>query len=253
MLIDWFTVLAQIVNFVVLVALLKRFLWARLVKAVDDRESGIVERLREADEHRRQAESELERARAQTAALEQKAKDILTQAEREAEERRKDLIQRAEEQVQVMKARWREDISRDEAAFLNELRSRTAAGILAVIQRALSDLASADLQQCAVNVFLDKLQSVEPAVLKELARGGLTVLSAIELPEDARRRIRQVLEQRLGPGAVAVEFARAPAMSWGIELRGQGRRIGWSADSYMESLETSLKEALERQEELVPG
>ena len=50
MLIDWFTVVAQIVNFLVLVALLKHFLYGRLVEAIDAREKRIAARLAEADE-----------------------------------------------------------------------------------------------------------------------------------------------------------------------------------------------------------
>ena len=47
MLIDWFTVVAQIVNFLVLVALMKHFLYGRLLRAIDEREAGIAARLAE--------------------------------------------------------------------------------------------------------------------------------------------------------------------------------------------------------------
>jgi F-type H+-transporting ATPase subunit b len=50
MLIDWFTVAAQIVNFLVLVALLKHFLWGRLVRAIDEREKRIAGRLSAAED-----------------------------------------------------------------------------------------------------------------------------------------------------------------------------------------------------------
>ena len=47
MLIDWFTVLAQIVNFLILVALMKRFLYGPLIAAIDAREQSIAARLAE--------------------------------------------------------------------------------------------------------------------------------------------------------------------------------------------------------------
>ncbi len=37
MLIDWFTIIAQIINFLVLVALLKYFLYGRILQAMDRR------------------------------------------------------------------------------------------------------------------------------------------------------------------------------------------------------------------------
>lgn len=38
MLIDWFTVIAELVNFLILVWLLKRFLYEPVLKAIDERE-----------------------------------------------------------------------------------------------------------------------------------------------------------------------------------------------------------------------
>ena len=48
MLIDWFTVGAQVLNFLVLVWLLKRFLYKPVLDAIDAREKGIASRLAEA-------------------------------------------------------------------------------------------------------------------------------------------------------------------------------------------------------------
>jgi hypothetical protein len=104
-----------------------------------------------------------------------------------------------------------------------------------VIRRALADLASADLQHSAVQVFTEKLRTLDVAALE----GRLEVVSAYDLNEDERQRIQEAL------GPANIEFTRAPEMAWGIELRAGGRRIGWNPASYLESLEQNLGEALE--------
>jgi len=48
--IDWFTLIAQIVNFLILVWLLKHFLYDRMVDGMDKRREKISSRLKEADE-----------------------------------------------------------------------------------------------------------------------------------------------------------------------------------------------------------
>ena len=58
MLINWFTVIAQIVNFLILVFLLKYFLYDRIVKAMDEREQRIQLRLKEAEEKKQEADQE---------------------------------------------------------------------------------------------------------------------------------------------------------------------------------------------------
>lgn len=58
MLIDWFTVVAQIINFLILVFLLKHFLYGRIINAMDQREARITSRLEEAETQRKEAENE---------------------------------------------------------------------------------------------------------------------------------------------------------------------------------------------------
>ena len=54
MLIDWFTVVAQVINFLILMGLLKYFLYNRILGAMDEREQHLASlRLQaEAKEHR---------------------------------------------------------------------------------------------------------------------------------------------------------------------------------------------------------
>lgn len=239
MLIDWFTVVAQIVNFLLLVALLKHFLWTRLIKAIDDREKRIAGRLAEAEEKNHQAEQTIESARALAAEEERQRAALLAQAQRDAEEMRMRAIREARESVQQLERKWLDELDREKAAFAAEARRRTITRILAVIRRALADLACADLQSCTVRVFIDKLHSLDPAALHEISSGGqLKVLSAADLPEDQRGAIRQVL------GNAPLEFVRDPDLSWGIELRAGGRKIGWNIDSYLDSLQNNLSEVL---------
>ncbi len=60
-----------------------------------------------------------------------------------------------------------------------------------------------------------------------------------------RDRVRKTLEDRLDAPA-AITFECAPAMAWGVELRGSGQRIGWTPDAYLDSLEDKLRAALDK-------
>ncbi len=243
MLIDWFTVVAQIINFLLLVALMKHFLYGRLVRAIDEREKRIAERLAEAEDKNREAELQIQQVRARTIEQERQRDQMIAQAQREADEQRGQMLQTARESVRKLEAKWHEELDREKKAFLEEIRRRAGDEILTIVRRALADLACSDVQQCAVQVFLEKLRSFDAAALGEMTGGELRVLSAIDLPEETRGQVRQVLESRLGK-QVDLQFVRTPGMTWGIELRGGGRRMGWTADSYVECLEESLKEEM---------
>jgi len=246
MLIDWFTVVAQIVNFLVLVALLRYFLYERIVRSIDEREKHITQRLSEAGMKNKEAEQAVELARARILEQERKAGEMMIHAQQEADSQRDQLVRKARESVRGLEAKWREDLDRERQAFLDELRRRAGAEILSVTRRALADLACAEVQTCAIQVFLEKLRSFDAGALRDLVGHELIVASALELPDETKREVRYVLENRLG-GPVHLTFERTPAMSWGLELRGNGRRIGWNSATYIDSLEENLKEALEHQ------
>jgi len=248
MLIDWFTVVAQIINFIVLVALLKRFLWGRLVHAIDEREKRVADRLSSAGETKKQAEQQMEQIRSQGRELEQKRGLMIAEAKRDADALKNELTQEVREAVRQQELKWHEDLEHERANFLNVVRRRAATEILEIVRRALADLASSDVQHCAIEAFLEKLRTVDVAELRDLSNGELAVRSAQEIPEDTREKVQRVLEERLG-AAVRLTFERAPEMSWGIELRGKGRRIGWNPESYLDSLQENLKDALERRAE----
>jgi len=56
--IDYFTIFAQIINFLVLVLLLKHFLYGRIIKAMDEREKRIESQLQEAAKKKKEADEE---------------------------------------------------------------------------------------------------------------------------------------------------------------------------------------------------
>lgn len=248
MLIDWFTVVAQIINFLVLVALLKRFLWGRLVHAIDEREKRVADRLSSAEETKKQAEQQMEQIRSQKLELNQKRDLMIAEAKRDADALKNEMMQEVREAVRQQESKWHEDLEHERANFLNVVRRRAATEILGVVRRALADLASSDVQHCAIEAFLDKLRTVDVAALRDLSNGELAVRSAQEIPGETREKIQKVLQERLG-AAVRLKFERAAEMSWGIELRGKGRRIGWNPESYLDSLQENLKDALERRAE----
>ena len=246
MLIDWFTVVAQIVNFLVLVALLKHFLFGRLVKAIDERKKKVEACLAQAEAKSKEAEHQLEMEQARALDQERKRDQLLAEAKQEAVEKRDEMIQKAREEVRKLGVRWKDDLERERSAFLDEIRRRAGKEILSVIRRALSDLANTDVQHSAIEALIERVRTFDVAVLRELTGHELTVLTPSDLTDETKHRIRETIEARLG-SPVQLRFSPAPEMGWGIELRGNGRRIGWNSDSYVEALEENLREALERQ------
>ena len=250
--IDWFTTFAQIVNFLILVYLLKRFLYGPVVKAMKEREEKIARQIADASRKKREAEEELDNYRKRSRELDEKREEALSGVRREAEEHRRELTEGVRREVDRMKDRWHEALRREKEAFLQDLKSRAGGQVYAVARKALADLAGADLEERMVDLFVERLPGLDEEKRRAIAasvREGesrLVIRSVGELPEAARRKIESAVKERIDEGA-RVEYQTSPELISGIELRAKGYKIAWSVEDYLESLESEIEEAIDEE------
>src|SRR5271165_4414373 len=95
MLINWFTVCAQAINFLVLVWLLKRFLYKPILHAIDEREKGIAAQLADAEAKKALAQAERDDLQHKKEAFDQERAELLKRATAEAMAERQRLLDAA--------------------------------------------------------------------------------------------------------------------------------------------------------------
>lgn len=250
--ISWFTLIAQVVNFLILVGLLKHFLYDRILEAMDRREQNIQSRLDEAERKQEQAEEEAEKYQREREELERQREEFLSKAREEGEERRKELFQKAREEAEEQRERWRRQLGQEKASFLRELRRRAATEMHATLRQALHDLADASLERQVVRIFAQRLRDLDDEradSIKDSLRSGheITVQSGFDIAGEDREEIRKALGERF-TADVRVTFDTAQDLVCGVELKAGGRKIAWSLESYLDELESNLNRFLEEEE-----
>lgn len=241
MLIDWFTVIAQVVNFLVLAALLKYFLYDRVVSAMDERERRVQERLNEAERRRKEADEQERTYRQRNAELEHRRRDVLADARREAESRRDDLLEEARGEVDDRRRRWLDALRREKDDFVRELGRLTIEEVYAVAGRALRDLAGGEVEARVVERFLTHADVDGEASLKKLGAEvsgrdvPLTVRSGFALSKKMRQKLTRKIHQRVAESA-DVSYETDSALVFGLEIRAPGHSIAWHAADYLETL-----------------
>lgn len=238
MLIDPVTVIAQIVNFLILMALLKHFLYDRVLNAMDAREERIRSRLESAKEREQTAEKTLADYREQQRELEETRETELEKARQAAEERRNELIDQAREEVDRKRDQWRRALREDRAALLRDLRNTAGERVFAVCRKVLADLADADLQDQTVRRFLERLETKA----LDAAEGEVHVRAGFDLRADHRDR----LAEALGVSADDLEVTTDADLILGVEARIGDRKVAWSAGDYLSELEAAVRERLEK-------
>jgi F-type H+-transporting ATPase subunit b len=141
---------------------------------------------------------------------------------------------------------------RQEADQLNQaLLRRTQREVFAIARKTLADLAGASLEERLVDVFIERLATMDSqahAVFAEALKTSarLRVCSAFELPPVQREAIQAALNSAFET-EVPVQFDAGPDLVGGIELTVNGQRIGWSIADYLRSLEQGVGELLNGQ------
>lgn len=249
--IDWVTTVAQVINFLVLVALLRHFLYGPITHAMAERQERIAERMHEAEAREREAQERAEEHELALRELEERREEVLEGARRAADEERERLADEARREVAALDRRWHEALRDEQRGFLDELRRRLGEQLCGLARQALGDLASADLQTQMVAVFVDRLAHLNDREREELRTGlredsgPVRVITAFELPAEQREHVRRATRELLGTDG-EVDFVRADELLCGIELGVGGRKLGWSIDSYLDRLAESITEMLDR-------
>ena len=251
MLIDWFTVVAQVINFLILMGLLKYFLYNRILRAMDEREQHLASLRLQAETKELEATQEAESHRRALQKLEEERNKILTLARQAADQDQRELIQQARQEVDDTRRNWYESIEHEQSVFLEDLRQRTVTQVYEIARRALKDLANEDFEQHLVDVFLSRFQNMEETqwkFLNESIQNGQTlleVLSAFPLSPSMEKKISSTLQERLGE-TVHITFNVSSSVIGGIELKGAGHTVAWNLEEYLDSLHDNITQALEQ-------
>lgn len=250
MLIDWFTVGAQALNFLVLVWLMKRFLYQPILNAIDAREKRIEAELADADATKAEALMERDAFQRKSAAFDAQRAALLSQATAEAATEHERLIGAARAAATALTAK-RQQALRSEADSLGQaLRRRTLQEVLAIARQALADLAGATLEERLVDVFVRRLRGLDDAARNDLVaaladlREPVIVRSAFELPAAQRASIQKALGEIFSMKAT-ICFETAPDLIGGIELSANGQGVAWNISDYLGSMQQRIAELLD--------
>lgn len=242
MLIDWFTVGAQTLNFVFLVWLMKRFLYQPVLNAIAARENRIADQIADAAAKTAQAETERQTFEGKNAAFDQQRADLLSKAKAQATAEGLRLAEEAQKAADALAAQRQQSLAVQASHLQQLIAGRAAHEVFAVARKTLADLADVGLEERMVEVFTRHLSELaDPAkdqlgaALKQSAEPAL-VRSHFELPADQQAAIRQAIELTFSVD-VPVRFETAADAVCGIELRAGGQKLAWTIDEYLHDLE----------------
>ncbi len=151
------TIFWTIVNFLVLIYLLGRYLYKPLLKIIDQRREKIETDLANAAEDKKKAQELADKYQARIEKARVEANGIIAQAEKRGNERREEIIADAHEEARKIKERAAEEIKQAKRQALSQLRDEVSNISLLIAQKFLQESVDKKRHQNLVEEFIDQL------------------------------------------------------------------------------------------------
>ncbi|PLY39600.1 F0F1 ATP synthase subunit B [Janthinobacterium sp. ROICE36] len=249
MLIDWFTVGAQTLNFLILVWLLKHFLYQPVLDAIDAREKAIAATV---------ANTAAKEAKAQTQQAEFAKKNtdfdaqrgaMLAQATAQAQAERERLMGLARAEADTQRAKCQNAIEDDYAQLRTDIARRARDEVLSIVRKILVELADVKLEQKICDMFMQRLRALDGAdkatMLEALKAAGwhAQCRSSGAFSAQQKNALVAALDE-VCASKTTLAFETAPQLVSGIELDAQGYKLAWNIDDYLASFGEHIDQAV---------
>jgi F-type H+-transporting ATPase subunit b len=250
MLIDWFTVASQALNFIVLVWLMKRFLYKPILNSIDQREKKISDTVNNAKTEKDYANKLKNEFEQKNEDIEKNRDNLLKKAKEEVANEREELIKEVRTDATALRKKWQKTLLSEQQNASEEIQRRVHDEIFSIARKTLRDLADSNLEERITEVLIKKLGQLNEnetvkfqKALKENP-SALIVRSSFELPIAQRNALQKAIKD-LFKVDTSLKYGTSPNLISGIELMVNGSRIAWSISDYLESLKISVGEILQ--------
>jgi len=257
MLIDWFTVGAQALNFLILVWVLKHFLYKPILNAIDAREKKIAAELADAAAKKAEAQKDRDEFQHKNEEFDEQRAALLRKATDEAKVEGHRLLDEARKAADALGAKRQETLKNDAHNLNQAIARRTQQEVFAIARKTLTDLATTSLEERVGEVFTRRLREMDGkakgilgAALKSASEPAV-VRSAFDLPANQRAAIQNAINETFSAD-IHLRFETTPDLVSGIELTANGQKVAWSIADYLASLEKGVGELLKEQDKPEP-
>ncbi len=243
MLINWFTVIAQIINFLILVFLLQRFLYKPIMQTIKKRQKMIDARWEDAEIAQEEAQREADTYPQQQQKLEQQEQAMTAQMLQKVEQEHQQLLIKARREVEGMQKKWREALLQEQTDFIRSLRQQIAEQTNIVVRKALQDLANVDLEQQIIANFTQRLQEIDENQRQIITQSlqdshqPIIIKSSFEISPESRQQITKALQIQVISNH-PLEFQTSPDLICGIQVKLAAYVISWNLNDYLQTLES---------------
>lgn len=246
--INWFEIVAQMINFFILLFLLHKLLYKPVTKAMEQRLERISKDKNEADAKMKDANELIEKYENKMAGLKEKEKKILEHSKEEAQEKKEALIEQYKKEAQEKGDEFLKEIQEEKENFLNELRKSLGKNALKVASNILSILSKSELKESVFNSFMEKIKNLDKEALKDEDNSDdqtFELLASEPLSDQQKTYFEEKLKEIIN--YKSIDYKIDDKLIVGYELKLDTITVHTNIKKYLDEAEKNILKTLEKE------
>ena len=245
--INWFEIVAQIINFVILLLLLQKFFYKPILNAMDKRQEKIAKALNEADQKMAEADSIRTEYKEKIASIRETEREILEQAKKEALLAKENLTIAYRNQAEEKRIAYLKEVEEEKRNFSESLRKSLAQNSIRIASNILSTASTRDLADSIFRSLIDKILLLDTQSIRSRhsSDGESLILTSSEpLSEEQKDILERTLKSVLG-NYKNISYKTDSSLVIGYELKFETMILHANIRRYIDESEKIIMKALD--------
>ncbi|MDR1425809.1 MAG: hypothetical protein LBI70_02340 [Rickettsiales bacterium] len=197
--IDILTLLSQVVNFLLLMFILKKFLYKPVAKLIHDRQEYIKSTIENAEDRLREAESKKEAYQNELDSIDNQKKKQTIRITEELAEYRTTEFEKLREEIEIKKVEFLKHLDSEKADIVNNIIGSICLNMGDFLVDVFASLTGNSFESSILNNFLEEIVNFPNELTEKINKssgGAMTFVSSFELNAAQKTQVEKVFRER---------------------------------------------------------
>jgi F-type H+-transporting ATPase subunit b len=247
--IDLVTLIAQIINLVVLIWLMKRFLYQPILKMVSERQAFIDAEIKRAHQARQEALLQEAQYSKRVADFDAKRSEMMAEARKEVENFKQKLLAESKQAISYSRKNWQVELEQEKQSFDAGLQASIVKNFKLFASDALKDMAGVELTSLVLEKFKEKMQKMSKSAHKQMSEnilknGKIVISTDSKLDTNTKSELKAFLTDLFDlQTSVKFDFKEDENLICGIQIQVGEHQTSWNLKNYLEAFEDNMDAA----------
>ncbi len=240
--INWFEIVAQVINFFLILFILQKLLYKPVINAMKSRQERIEKSQIEADEKYKEAEELVIQYDGKIAEIDKEKREILEDARNQAQEKKESLLVDYKEEAENKRKAYLKEIEDEKEHFIVKLRKNLGENAVKIASHILNTISSKELEEEVFNTFVSNLKDLEENLPNKevlIEEDYVNILSSRNLTDDKKKTIESILKAQM-KNIKNVNFQVDESLILGYELDLETYTVHTNIKHYLENIEKEI-------------